>query len=65
MIQRAKLPNGFTAVEIMQLLDEDMNGDLRVKAVLRSFLRLREGSQFQQNFMLQASLNEAKRQCRS
>lgn len=55
------LPKGFSAQELMCLLDADGDGELTFDEFMRSFYRLITSNTFQSNCCMHASLNEVKK----
>eukprot|EP00746_Dinoflagellata_sp_MGD_P001251 gnl/MRDRNA2_/MRDRNA2_102345_c0_seq1.p1 gnl/MRDRNA2_/MRDRNA2_102345_c0~~gnl/MRDRNA2_/MRDRNA2_102345_c0_seq1.p1 ORF type:complete len:502 (+),score=97.84 gnl/MRDRNA2_/MRDRNA2_102345_c0_seq1:88-1593(+) len=55
------LPKGWTAAELMCLLDADGDGELTFDEFMRSFYRLIASNSFQMNCCMHAALNEVKR----
>merc|ERR1711959_790252 len=60
-LKLASLPKAFSHEELMNLLDQDADGQLREGEFMLSFFRLIESDSFQRNCLMHAGMNDIKR----
>jgi len=60
LIEKAHLPEGFDAEEVIMMLDKDGDGWLSYSEFVRSFFRLIDGGDFQRLCLMQENVNTVK-----
>jgi len=60
LIETAELPEGFSAEELVLMLDNDGDGTLSYDEFIRTFYRLMDGGDFQQLCLMQMNINTIK-----